>query len=202
MNKRDEHIRTIVDDLRTVYANLHRLSVPAWQQLDLTMAQFKALVAIERSKATSVCMLGRELSIGESATSLLVDKLVRRGYVERTTDPDDRRRVLLAATVRGQELLHELRHGHHQSLMEWLTALTDEDLDVLSRGLRTLRQTSNSSIPPASSAQCQIHGGDSPTKARPETTPRAKARAQAVATAQTKAMADGETAPEGEMVGR
>jgi DNA-binding MarR family transcriptional regulator len=189
MNNRDEHIRTIVDDLRIVYASLHRLSASAWQQLDLTMAQFKALVAIERGTARSVCMLGRELSIGESATSLLVDKLVRRGYVERTTDPDDRRRVLLTASQRGQDLLRELRHGHHQSLMEWLAALTDEDLDVLSRGLRTLCETANASITPTSTVQCQIYTGNSPTKA-------------AVPRTQTEAMADREAATEGTMVSR
>lgn len=187
MNNRDEYIRTIVDDLRIVYASLHRLSASAWQQLDLTMAQFKALVAIERGTAVSVCLLGRELSIGESAASLLVDKLVRRGYVERTTDPDDRRRVLLTATQRGQDLLRELRHGHHQSLIEWLTALTDQDLDVLSRGLRALCQTANASIAPTSPARCEILSGDSPITATTKATARTKATAHAQATSHAPA---------------
>ncbi|MGO8683955.1 MAG: MarR family winged helix-turn-helix transcriptional regulator [Thermoleophilia bacterium] len=149
MNNRDEHIATIVNDLQTVYANLHRLNVPTWLQLDLTMAQLKALVAIEGSAAISVCRLGRELSISEPTTSLLVDKLVRRGYVERTVDPGDRRRVLLTATRRGQELLRELRHGHHQSLIKWLSVLSDDDLDVLARGLQALSQTSSANSHPA-----------------------------------------------------
>jgi DNA-binding MarR family transcriptional regulator len=149
MNNRDLRIENIVDDLRTVYANLHQLSVPTWLQLDLTMAQFKALVAVERSLDISVCELGRDLSIGESAASLLVEQLVRRGYVGRTTDAADRRRVLLATTPSAQKLLRELRHGRRQNLKEWLADLDDDDLEVLARGLGTLTQVASADKPPA-----------------------------------------------------
>lgn len=128
----------VVDDLWTVYASLHTLNLPTWLRLDLTMAQFKALMAVERSQGISVCELGRELGIGESAASLLVEQLVRRDYVGRTSDPADRRRVLLGATAQGEALLRELRHGRRQVLKEWLAGLADDDLDALSNGLRAL----------------------------------------------------------------
>jgi DNA-binding MarR family transcriptional regulator len=140
MDSRDSHIETISADLRTVYAGLHQLSVPAWLRLDLKMAQFKALIAIERSSGIAVCALGRELGIGESAASQLVDQLVRRGYVGRKSDRTDRRRVRLAATSRGTRLLEELRQGSEQSLKEWLASLDDEGLEVLARGLGGLTQ--------------------------------------------------------------
>ncbi len=138
MNRHDPRAQTITADLRTVYAGLHRLSVPVWLQLDLTMAQFKALIAVEQNAGIPVCRLGRELRIGESATSLLVDQLVRRGYVERGADASDRRRVLLAATPRGAKLLGELRHGSDQSLKEGLGHLSDDALDALAKGLGAL----------------------------------------------------------------
>jgi DNA-binding MarR family transcriptional regulator len=149
MNNRDSHIETIVGDLRTVYTGLHRLSVPAWLQLDLKMAQFKALVAVERSSGITVCALGRELGIGESAASQLVEQLVRRGYVGRKTDRADRRRVHLAATSRGTKLLGELRQGSEQSLKEWLAGLDDEGLEVLARGLDGLTRLVSANTPPA-----------------------------------------------------
>jgi len=140
MNSRELRVENIVDDLRTVYASLHQQSVPAWLELDLTMAQFKALVAVERNSGIAVCALGRELGIGESAASVLVDQLVRRGYAGRTTDRADRRRVHLTPTSRGKTLLGELRQGRRQSLKEWLADLDDADLDGLARGLRALTQ--------------------------------------------------------------
>ena len=149
MNSRELRVENIVDDLRTVYASLHQQSVPAWLELDLTMAQFKALVAVERNSGIAVCALGRELGIGESAASVLVDQLVRRGYAGRTTDRADRRRVHLAPTSRGKTLLGELRQGRRQSLKEWLADLDDDDLDGLARGLRALTQVVGAGEPPA-----------------------------------------------------
>ena len=140
MTTRDPRIETITDDLRTVYGRVQQLIVPAWLKLDLTMAQFKALVAVERSSGIGVCGLGRELSIGESAASLLVDQLVRRGYVGRKTDPADRRRVLLGTTARGEKRLRELRQGSREILDEWLAELDQDQLEALARGLDALAQ--------------------------------------------------------------
>ena len=148
MSTQDQRAENIANDLRTVYAGLHQLSLPTLLQLDLTMAQFKALVVVDGSLGIAVCQVGRELGIGESAASLLVDQLVRRGYVGRTTDPDDRRRVRLAATARGTELLRELRHGHRQNLREWLAGLGDDDLDALAHGLGALTQVVGAGRPP------------------------------------------------------
>jgi DNA-binding MarR family transcriptional regulator len=43
-----------------------------------------------------------DLSVSKQTASQLIDTLVVRGYVERTMDPADRRRVVLALTERGR----------------------------------------------------------------------------------------------------
>jgi DNA-binding MarR family transcriptional regulator len=43
-----------------------------------------------------------DLGVAKQTASQLVDTLVVRGYLERSEDPDDRRRVLLALTERGR----------------------------------------------------------------------------------------------------
>jgi DNA-binding MarR family transcriptional regulator len=43
-----------------------------------------------------------DLGVSKQNASQLIDTLVLRGYLERTVDPDDRRRVLLARTERGE----------------------------------------------------------------------------------------------------
>ena len=44
----------------------------------------------------------RELGVSKQAAGQLVDTLVLRGYLERETDPDDRRRMTVTLTDRGQ----------------------------------------------------------------------------------------------------
>jgi DNA-binding MarR family transcriptional regulator len=42
------------------------------------------------------------LGVSKQAAGQLVDTLVTRGYLERAVDPDDRRRLTIALTERGQ----------------------------------------------------------------------------------------------------
>jgi DNA-binding MarR family transcriptional regulator len=51
----------------------------------------------------SVGKVAKDFGISKQAASKLVDALVVRGYVERGTDPEDRRRLTLELTERGRE---------------------------------------------------------------------------------------------------
>jgi DNA-binding MarR family transcriptional regulator len=53
----------------------------------------------------------RQLGVSKQATAQLVDTLVLRGYLERTTNPDDRRRLDLALTDRGRAAAAEIREA-------------------------------------------------------------------------------------------
>lgn len=127
-----------VCDLRLVNSELHRVSLPVWLELGLPMAQLKALIAIASSEGSCVTELARSLSIGEPAASQLVEQLVRRGYVNRGSDPADRRRSILTATPMGADLVSELRQGRREHAELWLSAMSDEDVEALARGLRAL----------------------------------------------------------------
>jgi DNA-binding MarR family transcriptional regulator len=51
----------------------------------------------------SVGDVARDFRVSKQAASKLIDTLVIRGYIERGTDPDDRRRLTLELTERGRE---------------------------------------------------------------------------------------------------
>ncbi len=55
--------------------------------------------------------LPSELGVTKQAVSLVIDALVRRGYLERHPDPDDRRRVDLVLTDRGQAVVDAAGRG-------------------------------------------------------------------------------------------
>ena len=140
MPARKPLIDPVVVDMGAVYASLQELNMPLWVQLDLTMAQFRTLVVVSHHPGITVGAVGGQLSIGQSAASMLVDHLVRRGLVARTEDPVDRRRALLSCTSVGETLLADLRQGNQQTLREWLARLSEEELEGLARGLNVLAQ--------------------------------------------------------------
>jgi DNA-binding MarR family transcriptional regulator len=147
MQARGLLIDEVVSDMAVVYASVQELNVPTWLRLDVTMAQFRALVVVRHRPGITVGELGCQLSIGQSAASLLVDHLARRGLVARAEDPADRRRALLDCTPAGEALLAELRQGNRQTLKEWLALLSDEELEGVARGLRVLSQAARAPVP-------------------------------------------------------
>jgi DNA-binding MarR family transcriptional regulator len=66
--------------------------------------------------------LARELGISKQAVSQLIDTMVMRGYLARTPDTDDRRRMLLTLTPRGEAA----------ATVSWQAA-TDADTELAGR---------------------------------------------------------------------
>lgn len=145
----------IVEDLREVYSSLQIVNLPTWLRLDITMAQLKGLVAIDRAGETTVGRVADDLSIGESAASSLVDQLVKRGYAAREHDEVDRRRVLLTVSELGRQLLFELRHGRSQTLHEWLSDLDADDAAALAQGLAALARVAAARVESLRAAEVQ-----------------------------------------------
>src|SRR5258706_4255749 len=128
------------DEALAAYKKLHRVLLTStagkWRDLDISMQQLRAMYFLRDEEEISVGRLAELFGIGLPAASLLADRLVRSGYVERRDDPADRRRVLLKLTRVGLRLVTDLREGSHSLLRRWMSALSPQDLADLTRRLR------------------------------------------------------------------
>jgi DNA-binding MarR family transcriptional regulator len=70
----------------------------------LTSAQSGVLFLIPNEGGASVNAVSEGLGLAQSAASVLVQRLEQAGLIERETDPNDRRAVLLTLTTRGRAL--------------------------------------------------------------------------------------------------
>lgn len=112
-----------------------------WADLDLTIRQVKALHVLGESGCISVGALAEKQGTKLPAASILADNLVQAGLIERSEDPEDRRRVLLQLTERGEEIVRR-PHMVAELLRGWMEQVSDEDLDALTKGLRALSAVS------------------------------------------------------------
>ena len=71
----------------------------------LTGAQLNILNIIGEAGGTiSQAAMSEQVLIGKSSLSIVVDRMVQRGYIRRQVFPKDRRRVILKLTSAGQRL--------------------------------------------------------------------------------------------------
>jgi DNA-binding MarR family transcriptional regulator len=136
-----------VDESLIAYKKVHRALLTStasrWRHLDISMQQLRAIYLLRDEEVATVGRLAELFGIGLPAASILADRLVRAGYVERNEDTADRRRVLLTLTRAGIQLVTDLREGSHQHLRRWMSQLSPEDLAALTRGWRALAEVAS-----------------------------------------------------------
>jgi len=83
-----------------------------------------------------------DLAAGEGVTqpaiTLLVNRLAKRGWVQRMADPADRRAVLVALTDVGREAFDRMRSEYRALLHEEMATLGDEHVETLARAIDVL----------------------------------------------------------------
>jgi long-chain acyl-CoA synthetase len=95
-----------VDDARPARAaaSLARVVELALADAGLSLAQYRLLAYLSRG-SSAASPAARDLSTSRPSVTALVDGVVAKGLVERFPDLDDRRRITLALTPLGFEVL-------------------------------------------------------------------------------------------------
>lgn len=96
-----------------------------------TKAQMAVLYAVSLHHDASVKDLAQKFSMSSSAVTQLIDGLVKDGLLERKEHSDDRRKLKISITHKGEEQLSRARALHIASLTKILEPLTDEELKAL-----------------------------------------------------------------------
>jgi DNA-binding MarR family transcriptional regulator len=113
-------------------------SRPDWMELDMTMAQIKALFTISQGEAVPVRRIAEYLDVGQPTASHLVERLVRQGFAGRSESLTDRRVTLVRLTSKGEDLVRRLYQGGEEQYRSWVRRLTVEERKDLLRGLQAL----------------------------------------------------------------
>ncbi|MGD0810199.1 MAG: MarR family transcriptional regulator [Acidimicrobiales bacterium] len=108
-------------------ARLARQVEVALATLELSPAQYRMLVQIARGTDAS-SSLAQKLAVSAPSVTSVVEALVQRGAVERAHSAEDRRRIALALTDYGRDLLSSAEEVLQERLQTIADELADEAL--------------------------------------------------------------------------
>lgn len=109
-----------------------------WRRRGLTLTQMRALYRVSATGAATCGEVGEHLHMQPSATSGLLNRLVQRGLLERTTRESDRRVVEMRLTPAGLEAVGDIETWRSGGLGRALDALDTADLRTLGEVLPRL----------------------------------------------------------------
>jgi len=108
-------------------------------ELDISITQMKTLhVLADTGSEVSVKELSDLLRLSLPGASRIVDALMRRGWLERREDPDDRRMKRIGITPAGREILDRIETARLVGLEHYAASLTPEQRTRLSSALSDL----------------------------------------------------------------
>lgn len=118
-----------------------QLHVATWTRrvsADTTSVQYSILALLDRLGAASQRTLCDEADLDRSTIADILVRMERRGLVERTRDPDDRRRNAVTLTPDGHAEYARLRPRVNAADAELTGALDPEELAALRAQLRRM----------------------------------------------------------------
>ncbi|NES98013.1 MAG: MarR family transcriptional regulator [Desertifilum sp. SIO1I2] len=106
----------------------------------LSLSQLRVLNYLKRYPQVSLTDVSEYLDVTRATMSATIERLVQRGLVERTEDPQERRRVILSLTPTGEQQLQQVLQRTRNQVAQKLDNFSDEQLQQLLQGLWLLRQ--------------------------------------------------------------
>lgn len=95
-----------------------------------TRVQWIALYYIEKSNGIRQTELADLMHAKETTIARLTSRLVKNGLIERTTDPEDRRALILQCTDKGHKMHSKLLPVCNSFYNQIIKDIPEEELDV------------------------------------------------------------------------
>lgn len=128
----------VLRQFRLIYGSVKQHFREVEKQCGISGSQVWLLREVATNPGTGVSRLAERLSIHQSTSSLLVEKLVGAGLLTKARSAEDQRRVGLEVTQAGQQLLKNVPGPAEGVLPEALRQLPDASLQTLNANLEQL----------------------------------------------------------------
>ncbi len=128
---REELLQKLIERLLSIMKQIHHGVLS--QDTCISQSQARLLFIIDSKKADGISVkeLAEKLSVTPGAITQFVDALVKKDFVKRHEDPNDRRIVRLTLTESARSQSEKLRKEFLSSAAKVFDILSDEEMKLL-----------------------------------------------------------------------
>ncbi len=127
----DKYLNKFEDLMPTFARGFHSDDPACVAGLDVTVSQFCVLKVLFRHDRCKMKELSAALGVTLGNMTSMVDRLSRYGYVERLSDPGDRRVVRVRLTAKGKGVLRKAFETKKKNISRVLRRIPISDIEAL-----------------------------------------------------------------------
>ncbi len=132
----------IIGNMLKIETGLNILDMEGFKKYKLSLLEIRTLAHINEKKNSKPGDLAKEFMVTPATMTVQIDRLVKKGYVEKIVDKDDRRAVNLMLTPTGKKNLREIVSGKLKSYDIVFNSLTEKEqlklLELMEKILKAL----------------------------------------------------------------
>ena len=127
--------------IRTADALLAEINRRRRSIADLSPSAFEALAVLEGAgEPLAAHAIAEHLLVSSASTTSLLDTLARRGRVERTAPPGDRRKTLIHLTDEARDIVDRMLPAVHAAATDAVAELSEQEREQLIQSLTCIRR--------------------------------------------------------------
>ena len=109
-----------------------------WHQHALSLVHLNVLTALEAEGPLSMKRLAELMDVSDAGATGIVDRMKKRGLIERHHSAGDRRVVLVYPTDAGAKVFSDMASHRREMLSSVFAELTEEEMAALLVGMRAI----------------------------------------------------------------
>jgi DNA-binding MarR family transcriptional regulator len=134
--EKDPQVQELVASIRLLIRAVYYDTVKFSKSFGLTGPQSAVLRILQVEGPMSSAGLSRKLYVTPSNITGIIDRLVKKGYVERVREEKDRRVVLIALTEEGDRIAGKLPDPIESILADKISSMSPEQVRTLNESMR------------------------------------------------------------------
>jgi DNA-binding MarR family transcriptional regulator len=130
--------RELIDEMTSWSTRERGPAFKNWHRNALSLVHLNVITALEAEGAMSMRRLAEALDVADASATGIVDRMEKRGLVERRHDTEDRRVVLVDLTDEGRAVFSRMIEHRRAGLVRILGELADDEVAALLKGMRAI----------------------------------------------------------------
>lgn len=139
MSKTKEVINELLVEIYNDILQIEEQTLRKDEHSDLTITEIHTIEAIGVDKEKTMSEIAQQLNVTLGTLTTGINKLIRKGYVERNRTEEDRRIVLVKLTEKGKTAYKHHEEFHNEMVQDSVNDLTEEEKEVLAESLEKIK---------------------------------------------------------------